>query len=82
MSAALRERAESIGARPDVVRWVRRLQRCAKDMPADVWMYIASGTPTVMATGPKGEHVDDEHGKDRDGIIDTVEGGSWDGGDW
>lgn len=82
MSAALRERAESVGARPDVVRWIRRFQRCAKDMPSDVWVFIANGTPTVVVKGEGGEHVEDAHGKDRDGVIDTVGGGSWDGGDW
>jgi predicted aspartyl protease len=73
-----------VGARRDVQLWIKRFQRLAKEMPADVWVFVASGTPTVLATDENGHHIDRgrNNGVDQDAIIDTAIGGNWDGGDW
>lgn len=79
----VKARAEEVGERPDVRRWIRRLQKLSREMPKDVWVFVASGTPTVLATGEDGMHVEDRGGSvHRDAVITTAAGGNWDGGDW
>ncbi len=80
----VKQRAADVGERPDVQRWIRRFRKVAQDMPADVWVFVASGTPCVMATDENGEHIQGPRGRgnDQDAIITSVRGGSWDGGDF
>lgn len=77
--------AEAASRDPVVVRWLRRFKKVAKDMPPSVWVFVASGTPAVCATGKDGMSIHEPGnggGVDRASIITTVEGGMWDGGDW
>lgn len=79
----IKARAEEVGERQDVRRWIKRLQKLSREMPKDVWVFVASGTPTVLATDEDGEHFGDRGGGvHRDAIITTASGGNWDGGDW
>ena len=75
-------RAQCDSERDDVKRWLRRLAAVARTMPPDVWVYVASGTVTVMAHDEHGDRARDRDGFDRDAVITQVSGGSWDGGDW
>lgn len=78
-----REYVASIEDRPDVQKWIARFLRVARDMPEDVWVFVASGTPTVMARNESGDRAKTRGGGvDRRYIIGAVAGGSWDGGDW
>lgn len=78
-----KERAEVVGDRPDVQRWIKRFEKLAREMPPDVWVFVASGTPAVLARGEDGRDIDNgSGGVDQGAVIDTIAGGNWDGGDW
>lgn len=83
--SAMKQRAEVIGDRPDVVRWHKRLRRILAEMPTDVWIYAASGTLCLMAKNEAGMHATrggaNDESVDQDAMIDTLPG-SCDGGDW
>lgn len=52
-------------------------------MPEDVWVFVGSGTPIVLAKGENGECFEEpDGGNHRDAVIATANGGLWDGGDW
>lgn len=75
--------ASAVGERADVQRWVRRLQKLAATMPPDVWVFVASGTPTVLAKDERGGRIETRDGSvHRGAIIASARGGTWDGGDW
>lgn len=77
------DRAESVGARPDVQRWIRRFRRLCREMPDGVHVYVANGTPNIMATDEDGAPFSEDRGsKVRDAIIEAMPFGGWDGGDW
>ena len=84
MSTSIKDRAEEVGERPDVKRWIKRFERLAKAMPPDVWVFVASGTPTIMARDEAGERFKHELGRGhhQDAVVSAVNGGEWDGGDW
>lgn len=71
--------AKALSTRPDVVAWVRRLQEVARDMPADVQVFIGGGIAVMdlCDEGSSGSSVErNRH------IVASVEGSGWDGGDW
>lgn len=83
--SAVRDRADAVAAMPHVRRWLRRLHRVARDMPPEVWVYVASGSPHIMARSDDGEPIFNERGcVDQDAAVDVLDrkNGSWDGGDW
>lgn len=85
MTEEAKERMEVVAAMPHVQRWLKRFRSVAQDMPPEVWVYVAAGTPTVMANGENNRPI--ESGRridamDRDATITLVRGGHWDGGDW
>jgi hypothetical protein len=85
MSTTPQERAAAVGELPHVRAWVRRFRRLAKDMPPEVWVYVAAGTPIVMACDEVGrpiERDDGRDGMDQGAVITSLSGGHWDGGDW
>ena len=54
-------------------------------MPPEVWVYVAAGTPIVMACDEVGrpiERDDGRDGMDQGAVITSLSGGHWDGGDW
>lgn len=64
-------------------RWVRRFRRLCREKPASVGVFVAAGTPTVVAMAEDGGFcLDREGGHDRDGIIEGIVAPGWDGGDW
>lgn len=78
------DRAEHLRAQRPIHDWVRRFRQLAKEMPPEVWVYVASSTPHVMAYDANGrmfEHPKHD-GTDQGAIVATVRGGRWDGGDW
>jgi len=78
------ERAEFLRAQRPIRNWVRRFRKLAEQMPPEVWVYVASGSVHVMACDEKGRPYEKEHGDgtSQDGIVESVRGGHWDGGDW
>lgn len=86
MTQKNKERAETIGARTDVRRWVKRLEKLSRDMPPDVCVYVESGTPHVMAMNEDGTPCvkpDADESADPDAVVGRVESsGRWDGGGW
>lgn len=74
------EHAEALEKRPDVVAWVRRLRRLAREMPADVRVYIGNGTINVMDLCDEG--TDGGPVERQRHIVADVGSGRWDGGDW
>jgi hypothetical protein len=64
---------------------VAALKRVAKRWPKTLWLFSASGTLTVMRTGPDGGHVmlpPELGGVDQNYIVTIISGISNDGGDW
>jgi hypothetical protein len=60
-----------------------RFQKLLDSQPADVWVYVASGSPLVMAKGPDGERVFDDRTFSDDAVVGgLVCPGEWDGGDF
>jgi hypothetical protein len=83
VSEGAKRRAAVVGGREDVRRWIKRLRKLAREMPPDVWVFVASGTPTVLATDESGcPFYKASMGADADAVISTTSGGRWDGGDW
>lgn len=81
----IEERVADLSSRADVKKWIKRFEALAKAMPKDVWVYVASGSPTLMAYGPNGEMYESGGGGgvDQRAVISMGRiGGSWDGGDW
>lgn len=78
----VKERAETVAAMPHVKRWMKRFRKVAADMPKEVWVYVASGTPCVMVNGEDGKPIYRGDGVELDSKIDSLRRGSWDGGDW
>lgn len=79
------ERAEIVGELPHVQKWIKKMQKLAKEMPPEVWVYVASGTPHIMALDEKGKLFERSNGgMDSDAIVATLSRskGHWDGGDW
>jgi hypothetical protein len=82
-----KERAAQVGAMPHVKAWVKRFQKLAAEMPPEVWVFVASGTPVVLAldedgheyeTGPSYSRGNDQAASIKGNIV----GGRWDGGDF
>jgi len=83
MSARAKKRAAQVGRRPSVRHWIERFQKLAEEMPPEVWVFVANAGPSVMAYDSKGKRfMGPNHGTDRDGVVDSVHGGKWEGGDW
>lgn len=78
------KRAEIVGARPDVRKWLRAFDRLCASMPPDLQVYVAGGTPTVMVADRSGRSYEaEEGGRDRRAILHTPpKYRGWDGGDW
>ena len=76
------ERAAEVGDRPDVKAWIAKFQKLASTMPKDVWVFVASGTPCVVANDADGNPIERGSRSDQDALIATIYGGQWDGGDW
>jgi predicted alpha/beta hydrolase family esterase len=75
--------AEEAQERPEVKRWLRRLDRLIKDMPEGLAVFVGESV-TVLALGPNGESFRTEvGGVDQSAIVDSFSNrGKWDGGDW
>ncbi len=83
MSRAAKERAEAVAELPHVKKWMREFEALAKKMPPEVWVYVASGTPWVMALNEHGKFFETPaSGSDPDACIESFRHGHWDGGDW
>jgi len=85
VSAEAKKRAEVVGNLPHVRAWVKRFKKLSKEMPPEVWVYVAASTPTVMALREddgKWFQSPVSDGADADAIVDRASGGHWDGGDW
>lgn len=83
MTLEAQERAKQVRALPHVKAWIKRFQQLAKDMPPEVWVFVASGVPCVMAQDEEGRNFMRGDGMDPDATIESFRGsGSWDGGDW
>ena len=79
----IQERVETVGARPDVQKWMRAFERLCKAMPNDIHVFVASGTPCVLAMHPDGQPYSKGEGYNQRALIGTPEGyHDWDGGDW
>ncbi len=87
------DRAEHLRAQRPIHDWVRRFRQLAKEMPPEVWVFVAGDAPHVMATTERGDKfvkpggggIGGGGGMDPDAIIATVNTlhcGQWDGGDW
>jgi hypothetical protein len=82
------QRAKHLGSQKEIRDWVRRFRDLAQTMPKDVWVFVASGTPNVMAKGEDGRIFErgggrpGDAGVEQDAVITSVSGGRWDGGDW
>lgn len=79
------DRAKLVRERPEVKRWMKRFQALAASMPPDVWVFVASGTPTVHALDEDGQRYEaTTGGVDRRAEIGAVPcgDGRWDGGDY
>lgn len=80
-----KDRAAEVAALPHVKAWVKRFEKLAKDMPPEVWIYVASGVPHVMAHSPEGSRYEKSHGgSDVASLVASMPRGKaqWDGGDW
>lgn len=64
------------------MRWVRRFLECAKAMPDTVMVFVAAGTPCVLALKSDGDSFDKARGYDQRAVIADSQNGKWDGGDW
>jgi hypothetical protein len=77
------DRAERLRAQRPIHDWVRRFRQVVREMPPEVWVFVAPDKPYVMALDPHGKrYVLAEDGMAPDAIIASCEGGLWDGGDW
>lgn len=91
MSERAKKRAEDVAAMPHVQRWMKRLRKLSADMPPEVEAYVAAGTLIVLAVDPdEGSYMVHQGScsssigdrKDQDALVDTIDRGRWDGGDW
>jgi len=81
-STAAQDAAEAARSRPEVVRWMRRLQRLMADMPDGLEMFVGE-TVAVCATGPNGESFHTSTGcHDASSVVDSYNDRRWDGGAW
>jgi len=79
------DRAEHLRAQRPIHDWVRRFRQVVKEMPPEVWVFVAPDAPFVMAKDERGKrYVLDGDGMDPEAIIASCDRGSgqWDGGDW
>ena len=81
MSDGKCQKTLDLETRPDVVRWMRRLELLAKAMPSDIRVYVAGGTVTVMDDCNEGSDGD-THQRQRHALDTPACRGRWDGGDW
>ena len=84
------ERTEAVAAMPHVQRWIRRFKRLAKEMPPEVWVFagpvIGSRGCLVMAHDEAGKIMmndfENEELVSNSGVVDHIDGGKFDGGDF
>jgi len=82
------ERAKEVAQDPEIKAWIRRFKKLAAEMPKSIWVYVASGTPHVMAFSEESQdtgtqiYENPDGGMTQEAVIASVRGGSWDGGDW
>lgn len=77
------ERAKEVAEMPHVKRWIKRFHRLAKEMPDEIHVYVANGTPTVMVRDEDGQSYSNQRGQNRAAIIEILgDVFGWDGGDW
>jgi len=86
MSKAAREDARRARADPEVRAWIERLKDVARDMPAGVHVFVASGSVCVVASDAEGglHERPGRGGLDQDALVESLDRGlgRWDGGDW
>ena len=78
------DRVEHLAAQRRIHDWIKKFRALAKEMPPEVWVYVAASRPHIMANNEKGrpyEHPKHD-GMDPDASIALIQGGHWDGGDW
>ena len=85
MTIQAKDQADKAASLPHVKAWINRFKKLSKEMPPEVWVYVAAGTPHIMAVDPTTKRMFErpkQDGSDPDAIIDRTSGGHWDGGDW
>jgi hypothetical protein len=80
------ERAAEVAAMPHVRRWIKRFKRLSRDMPPEVEVLVMAGVPAVLALDEHGRSYEkdsgDRYAANQDAVVDSVDDGRWDGGDW
>ena len=86
MTLQAKMRAEQVAEMPHVQRWIKRFEKLAASMPPEVEVFVAAGTPVVMALSRTKESFltsdGPSAGMDRDAEVDCIHGGRWESGDF
>lgn len=84
MSLEAKTRAEDLATRGKIRRWIEQFKKLSAQMPKELTVFVAAGTPVVLANDRNGEPFNRGGGYDPDAQVPdaNITGGRWDGGDW